>query len=213
MTSPEQIHIYGLRRSGTCYTTFLLQSNYDVEVLESKPNKHWFRESEIRQRKPEMPSVMAIKHPLSWAVSVYKHEQWLRKHDSKLPDLPEFEEYVVKEIEEVWNAGNKHMLSSTVGGHPFCVLRCEDLIEDSEETIAPIAGLIGLERKSEEWISSDRAMRPAPGGRETERPFQRVRYDNKIFMRRYSKKLLNEVWSTVDKLLANVFKYRKNGDW
>lgn len=209
----KEVHIYGLRRTGTCYTTFLLKSNYDVEVLESRPNKHWFREPERLQRKPKMPSVMCIKHPLSWAVSVYKYEQWLRGHKDKLPALPKFEEYVVKEIQEVWNEGNKHMLSSTVGDHPFCIVRCEDLLEHSAQIIDPIARRIGLERKSEEWISSGRAMMPAFGGRETDHVFTKVRYDNKIFMRWYPEELLNEVWDTVDKLLINVFRYTKDGSW
>ncbi|AXC48860.1 hypothetical protein DRW48_03370 [Paracoccus suum] len=175
------ICVRGVFRSGTNFLKALLEVNYDCVVsYDSLGWKHGFfpipSTNQGRLRLPNVPVVTMVKNPLHAAVSLYKYvnsgqpnmlsentgtiSQFIRspftiqngdvEGGSQLwfPDLPTFW------AQMSWNA-----LSASDGRTPRFTLRYEDLLEDAEAAVAPIASAFSLARRSADFEQPDRRLK------------------------------------------------------
>jgi len=196
------IRQYGLQRSGTCYTQFLFEQNFDVKVLNREPDKHT-----PLGAPPHVPSVLSVKHPFSWAVSIFKYY----KKQSK--DVAKFKSFCISAAIPLWNRRMAQFLAMKLGDQTLAIIRAEDLLDNSKKVIGKAAKEFGLTRTSKKWITSNKIMRPIHGGEESARKFDRTKYTKKKWMEAYNKKLLKRAIQTVDQRLMRVFGYKNTGDF
>lgn len=111
---------YGLQRSGTNYTKFVIESNYLVTVMTNLGGwKHG-----PYQGPANVDVIVTIKHPLAWFISIWRAE----------PVRPQFNVWFQRTCRGLcrrWNNMNSHWLNIDAGVRVI-PMRYEDLLADPE---------------------------------------------------------------------------------
>lgn len=130
---------YGLPRSGTNYTKFLIESNYFVTVL---CNRGGWKHGRY-QGPANTDLIVTTKHPISWLVSIWnrrsRFDVWMKRHGRRM---------CIR-----WNNKNNHWLNLNVGVRVFPI-RYEDLLLNPNEELDKF----GWHRKSPTFIIPKRHM-------------------------------------------------------
>lgn len=196
------IRQYGLQRSGTCYTQFLFESNFDVKVLNREPDKHT-----PPTFPPDVPSVLSVKHPFSWSLSIWAY--WRKRQKKGIPT--KFKTFCITAALPLWNKRMAQFLAMAKTVKTLAVVRSEDLLNNSKNVITTAAETFELERTSKKWVTSNKAMRPIHGGKPSSKNFDHKKYTRKLWLEKYSKELLLKAQDTVDERLMRVFEYKMDG--
>jgi len=156
----------GLQRSGTNYTKFLLENNYDVKMMTRLKHQHytsakWNRGVDV---------FVTIKHPLAWLVSIRRQQMLassgvsrddgggvpmyppMGKHDS----FSDWFQCEGKRLCDHWSDLNNGWLNISLVG--VISARYEDLLQSPEEETERIAGENGWARTSDKFVIPLRNM-------------------------------------------------------
>lgn len=157
----KRIKQYGLQRSGTNYTKFLLDRNYDVDVLtERGGQKHGHYALDASGLEVDAV-VVTVKNPFAWLVSMFNFLNSLASERYRHPE--DWDDFLCGEFlspqpssvlffdnpAECWSKMNRHWLSIYDPSVSVVVItRYEDLLASPEEETNRIATMVGLERRA-----------------------------------------------------------------
>lgn len=146
----KQIKIYGERNSGTIYLEWLINKNFEIELLKNDETgwKHRLAPSkeEIEyDLNPEIYYLCLVKNPYSWLLSMhkrpYQHEE-LRK--LRFRDFLKYSYGDYRNPIMMWNLKNRSYLElgNYTKNHIF--FRYEDFLESIAEPLNTIASKFGI---------------------------------------------------------------------
>lgn len=179
----RRIKQFGLERTGTNYTRFLLQENFEV-VVEMHVGR-WKHATVPLDRLADYDHLLVnVKHPFAWCASYLKFYRNLSTNV-----------HVLHPIVRLWAAFNDYYLALT-RTHPdkVSIMRFEDLLLDGQRALAPVVAKLALVRKSELWQDSPNVVTPAKLETHTlisHRPFDKAYYADRRYMDIYTPKSLN----------------------
>jgi len=224
----EYVKIFGLQRSGTNYLSHLLNENFEnTQALVNVGGwKHGFYAAPWILGK-EVHCMGITKSPYAWLVSMYNY--WGPNRKANIgPDLRgvSFESFVKNRVlferqrdipylfrcenpVQHWNDMNFHWLSIRLNSKKLCMITYETLLQDVSAGIKNIGEILGLKRKSEEVVSSEKRFVPAGEEMRTsdEEFSQKDYYLKGGFLKHYTPELLDFVNGELDLDLMIHFGY------
>ncbi len=180
----KTIKQFGLQRSGTNLTKFLLESNYAVEVEVNRTSwKHGFCDSFHQQT----DIVVTTKNVYAWLDSIYRY--WIignhpeaqrskkvygERFAAFLRQPFRFEHANSPDAISHWNLMHRHWLGleREIAPRRIAVLRYESILENAESACNQVARELDLARNPSAFVRPERKM--AVGGERTgvtKRPF------------------------------------------
>lgn len=186
---------YGLPRSGTNLAKWILEKNYDIEVL---TNQHGWKHGAYNlpnQTEERIPLVVCVRDPFSWLAAYWRWVRGFVPHKTFVdfiyqsgPGRGRLEQWAV----HLWSFANRYWLS--IGAAEIGYDRL--LVDPEEECDMALLELIGLTHRKPEKVF-ETPKKNVSGGAIT-RPTDELRaYE-------LEKKYLNEWWT--EELIAFVAK-------
>jgi hypothetical protein len=220
---PKKVRQYGLMRSGTNYTQFIIESNYHVEVLFTDRcaytgkilgGKHGGHITRCKHN-----TILTTKHPLSWFISCFRmlhkisntrKEQFMSiasycyadETQKKQNFLDWFDDQEEKFCNH-WNIMNNHWISIK----NIEIIKYEDLIESPESTITKIANTYGWDRKTNNFYAPINKM-DCEGKQLPNVKFDLDYYLQKKYKKEFSKKNLEVIRNNLDPKLMKQLNYQ-----
>jgi len=180
---------YGLKRTGTNYCTVLMQTNYDCKVMSN--GRGW--KHGIYKMQEHVPTIVLIKHPISWMLSLKKY----------LKDGRKLNEFIFENIGH-WNMMYRHWLENIPA--PCYFLRYEDLLIDAKKHCGLVAKEFKLKYKRKNFHNPQVIIKPAE--KVTKQAFSRKDYFlKKQYMKDIDEKWLPDYRAVVDQEIMGLFDY------
>lgn len=226
----------GAFRSGTNYLRTVLEQNYDCEaVFHAYGWKHGFipvLSAQAAVPVPSVPGLFVSKAPLSFLESLHRYYLQIDRNIVAERDWSEFlrapitifvqkrgqgPEYRFPTPVDYWNQLNWNLLSATRLDWNLHHLRYETVLADPERAVAPVADVLDLRRKSEEFILPERKVnrmsddRSKGKGYESDAAFDPGFYTQHSFLESYSDADLEFVRARLDSALLADLGYAPDG--
>jgi len=213
---------FGLPRTGTNYCRFLLERNYQVEVLVDKEGwKHGYLSPMLH---PCRMCVMLSKDPFAWftsALRLYRHYM-LSTYSVTVSSLGGFlrSKFIIgdrgcllsfKNPIDCWNVMTRHWLSIPYTGRNFIAVRYEDLVKTPEETLGFIAKRFRLVRKIGDFENTAQTLGMSSDNQnvsQRSQAFDPAYYLERKYMSLYTPEQIAYVNERLEKALLKKLKYQ-----
>lgn len=215
----KTIKQYGLQRSGTNYTRFLLVNNFRCDVVVNRAAwKHGYHNPDLSCD----GVVVTTKTPFAWLTSVWKY--FRKVHRRNLHDFLRsgwsFEGTHASSPVIHWNTMNAHWLS--IDDPLVAVVDHDRQASDPEREMGEVADILGLERVKRkprlghQFISTDRKMKAGSDHSSPQHVFPNVRFDrlyyvNRVYMEMFDEDDVRLVVDEVDPVVAAQLGYDMKG--
>jgi len=139
-----RIRIFSLQRSGSNYLEYLLAQNYDVDVVGRVGSEKHFRYEDVDVQEP---TIHIARNPLTWVASFHN----FRHHFTWYTEKETFDDLIPR-YAEIYNDMNRQW-------HEACTARMRyEQAMLGEKGVSVLAEHIGLARKDQEWVDTNRRM-------------------------------------------------------
>jgi hypothetical protein len=218
-----RIKEFGLPRSGTNYTRFLIEENYQAIIIVDKEGwKHGYIS-------PQLPSnrkcVLVCKNPFSWLISAYNYYQTSRNEcvSMNVRSVQQFirSEFALYHLKillsyknpiQCWNNMNRHWMSISNTGRKLFIVKHEDLLIDAQSLLDIMANRFSLLKKRKTFKNTSQAFRPAADTpvRLANKKFKSDYYTHAQYMDKFSENDLEFIKKELDAEVIERLGYSKN---
>jgi len=207
----KAIKQFGLHRTGTNYIQYIIEQNYDVEVLVNKYS-HKHRKCRTDRIPEDVNILIIIKHPMSWLVSYFKY--WCNKGHRNLKTEANFNKFVFGGFHQkapddpigFWNDSYNDWYELKID-RKVVFIRYEDLLVDHVKLCDKVANELDLDvlHNGVDFVNADNAMNK--GGCPTTGKFDTSFYTEKLFLKWFESKTIQYAEERFDKELLKRFGY------
>lgn len=195
-----RVKIFSSPRSGSHWLSYMLQKNYGVVTATTAAEKHFFVRDE--HYGPDTATVCLVRHPIDWAVSHHRFAQSIGNapaHTTRSFFCRMLPIYAAE-----WSVFNRYNLDDC-----HYSLRYEDLLEGSEEVCERMAGAIGMKRRTDSWVSTDRHM--STYTTPEKEPFDAASLKANRHLVWYEPGAIDMFWNLLDQNVIRRCGYQKKG--
>lgn len=203
---PERkaIKQYGLQRSGTNYSRFLLTNHYHVDVWDNRGGwKHGF----YRDVNYKVDVLVTVKNPYDWIISLHKYSNHPKDLSEYIRGSYNFEGMQGDNPMAYWNTMNKHWYNLEIPGYQKMIVRYEDLLKYPEDVTDGIAKQLGFSRNKEPYYIPEKTIEPN-SLENTDRPFDKDYYLKKGYLEQFSSADIEYINSELDEELMKKLGYK-----